>query len=271
MNIPEYSEALFRGNLNEAFRVKQEAIPSKIYKFIPLGISKEADGNKLRTLENDELWFSPISSFNDPYEYMGLFIDDEKLKEAGYNDELISAVREVLKVIGGQGLVCCFSAADYRSAPLWAYYANWSKGFCVEYEVVDPRLVREVLYEPKPRDVTGIVANLLKDALDKTPGKSFNVQSTIAMELLSANTCMKHESWKHEQEFRIVIPVESNRGCSLPVSSSGLKTRRIILGLQCDFTQEIEAIGCSLNIEVSRLIKSEKSFLSEETSGNIAE
>lgn len=154
---------------------------------------------------------------------------------------------------------------------MWAYYANWSKGFCVEYEVVDPRPLREVLYEPKPCDATSIVANLLKDALDKTPGDSFNAQSAIAMELLSANTCMKHESWKHEQEFRIVIPVESNHGCSLPVSSSGLKTRRIILGLQCDSVQEIEAIGHSLNIEVSRLVKSEKSFFSEETSGNIAE
>lgn len=105
MNIPNYSEALFRGNLNEAFRVKREAIPTKIYKFIPLGISEEADRNKLSTLENDELWFSPISSFNDPYEYMGLHIDNEKLNRAGYGDELISAVHEVLKAIGGQGLV----------------------------------------------------------------------------------------------------------------------------------------------------------------------
>lgn len=271
MNIPNYSEALFRGNLNEAFRVKREAIPTKIYKFIPLGISEEADRNKLSTLENDELWFSPISSFNDPYEYLGLHIDNEKLNRAGYGDELISAVHEVLKAIGGQGLVCCFSAADYRAAPMWAYYANWSKGFCVEYDVVDPRPLREVLYEPKPCDVTSIVANLLKDALDKNPGDSFDAQSAITMELLSANTCIKHESWKHEQEFRIVIPVESNRGCSLPVSSSGLKTCRIILGIQCNCRQKIEAIGRSLNIEVSKLIKSEKSFFSEEVSENIVE
>lgn len=264
MNVSDYSMALLRGDFKEACKIRQESIPPKLYKFFPLDVSEEKDLRILNTLKAGELWFSPISSFNDPYEYMGLFIKEERLKQAGYDDALIAAINKTLTTIGGQGLVCCFSATDCCAAPMWAYYANWAKGFCVEYDVISPCAIREVLYESAPLDVTGIVARLLKSAIDKGLKGSFSIDDKISIELLSTNTCIKHKSWEHEQEYRIVLPVEEGKGCSLPVASSGLKTNRIILGLRCSHDKEIIEIADRLGVRVSKLYKTKESYFAEE-------
>lgn len=66
--------------------------------------------------------------------------------------------------------MCCFSAADYRAMPMWAYYANCSKGLCVEYNVIDPSDLCEVFYESKPQEVTKTTTNLLLSALNEGTG-----------------------------------------------------------------------------------------------------
>lgn len=104
MNVSDYSAALLKGDFKEACKIEQESIPPKLYKYFPLGVSEEKDHEILNTLKADELWFSPISGFNDPYEYMGLFIKEERLKQAGYDDAMIAAVNKTLTTISGQGL-----------------------------------------------------------------------------------------------------------------------------------------------------------------------
>lgn len=264
MNVSDYSAALLKGDFKEACKIEQESIPPKLYKYFPLGVSEEKDHEILNTLKADELWFSPISGFNDPYEYMGLFIKEERLKQAGYDDAMIAAVNKTLTTISGQGLVCCFSATDCCTAPMWAYYANWAKGFCVEYDVINRCTIREVLYESAPLDVTGTVARLLKSAIDKGPDGSLSIDDNISIKLLIKNTCIKHKSWEHEREYRIVLPVEEGKGCGLPVASSGLKTNRIILGLQCSHDKEIIEIANRLGVRVSKLHKTKESYFAEE-------
>lgn len=165
MDISDYSNAVLAGDFEKAFELKHKSIPEKVYKFFPLGISDEADKQRLESLGLKQLWFSPVSNYNDPYECKGLYIDDDKLRQAGYNDKLVSAVHSVLDIFGSQGLVCCFSAADYRSIPMWAYYANQSKGFCVEYDVINPRVLCEVRYESEPHDVTRTVSSLFCETM----------------------------------------------------------------------------------------------------------
>ena len=181
-----------------------------------------------------------------------------------YDDAMIAAVNKTLTTISGQGLVCCFSATDCCTAPMWAYYANWAKGFCVEYDVINRCTIREVLYESAPLDVTGTVARLLKSAIDKGPDGSLSIDDKISIKLLIKNTCIKHKSWEHEREYRIVLPVEEGKGCGLPVASSGLKTNRIILGLQCSHDKEIIEIANRLGVRVSKLHKTKESYFAEE-------
>ena len=70
---------------------------------------------------------------NDPYEFKGMLIDGQKLRDKGYKDSDIEAFQTIFD-FEDYGITCLSAnSADYL--PMWAYYTNNHKGFCIEYDV----------------------------------------------------------------------------------------------------------------------------------------
>lgn len=88
MDIQSYSKALLSGDFEGAQKIKQDSIPGKLYKYIPLGQSRKEDSKRIKTLAENRLWLSLVSAYNDPYELQGLYIDEKKVYEAGYGAEI---------------------------------------------------------------------------------------------------------------------------------------------------------------------------------------
>ena len=55
----------------------------------------------------------------------------------------------------------------------------------------------------------------------------------IQLTILRHQFTTKHESWKHENEYRIIYPYAEGKGTSIPISTVNLKTRRIVAGYNC--------------------------------------
>lgn len=154
MKINEYFKLLLEGKEQEAEKVRISTIPNKLIKFIWLDES-EKDDLKFLTLKNDEIWFAHKKSLNDPYEYKGMLIDKEKFIEAGYPIETIEKYLTIFN-FNDYGVTCLSSnSIDYL--PMWAYYTNNHKGFCVEYEVIKKDCIHEVLYEKERIKVASLI------------------------------------------------------------------------------------------------------------------
>lgn len=128
MKIDEYFQLLVEGKEQEAEEARISTIPDKLIKFIWLDES-EKDDLKFLTLKRDEMWIAHKDSLNDPYEYKGMLIDKEKFIEAGYPIKAIEKYQTIFD-LNDYGVTCLSSnSIDYL--PMWAYYTNNHKGFCV--------------------------------------------------------------------------------------------------------------------------------------------
>ena len=55
--------------------------------------------------------------------------------------------------------------------------------------------------------------------------------------LLMQQFFLKHKSWEHEKEYRIVAPLENppKDGCQVNVEKLGLKVEKIYSGINCSY------------------------------------
>ena len=262
-----YFQMLDAGKFVEAAEFRESFIPDVLTKFVYLndekddedGKKKESNEKKFYSLENNMLWFSSIDCVNDPYEFKGLYIDEQKMKEAGYSDEVISAYNEFLSM--HEYSLVCLSGKDIDYLPMWAYYTNDHKGFCIEYEVIKKSAIHEVIYEPKRIPIASIFFQL-KDALKQSMahGKNALPVARKLTTILQQNLYIKSETWKHEQEYRIAFPDIKHPGENREINEFGLRVKRIIAGINCS-PEHIERlneisnkIGCG-NIYTSSLSK----------------
>ena len=282
MDVGKYSEFLLSYDFDGLEKIKQKSIPEKLYKYIPLGLSLLEDEKRLKTLESASLWFSPVAEYNDTNEFQGLYINDRRLAEKGYSPECISGVHEVVETIGGNALACCLSSVGYDNEPMWAYYANDSKGFCVEFKVDNPQYLREVQYESCAHEITSIAANLYRNVLCGRKPYRLSPEDKVAFELISMRSQIKHSSWSHEKEYRYVIPVEFSEGVSVPISMLGLSIGSVYSGVRCakGNLEHIYSIGEELGFTVKKLkpfdlgfrasYKEETAIRERERSGELA-
>lgn len=263
----QYFQMIDEGKFDKAAEFRESFIPDILTKCMYLydesndedGKNKEENEKRFYSLENNMLWLSPIDYLNDPYEFKGLYIDEIKLKEAGYPDKVISAYKEFLSM-QAFGLVCLSgNGIDYL--PMWAYYTNNHRGFCVEYEVVRKGAIHEVIYEPKRIPIASILIQL-KDALktSRAHGKSAPPEARKIATMLQQNLYIKNKTWKHEQEYRIALPGIKRPGENKEINQLGLRVKRIIAGINCspDHIERLNEIsnkiGCG-NIFTSSLSK----------------
>lgn len=248
MKTDEYYQLLYDGKPNEAEEVRQSTIPDKLVKFISLDGTK-TDEMKFCSLQKSTLWFSHSTHSNDPREYKGMQIDEQKLLAHGYSQDCINQFKSLLD-FSDYGLTCLSTnTVDYF--PMWAYYANDHHGFCIEYDVLKKDCIHEVLYEPETIKLSSLIFPAIKSfkhAMFLGRDSKSDFYLTIFLQALF----IKDASWSHEREYRIVYPLRDCTGVNVPVSDLGLKAARIIVGNKCssDNVQRIRAIAKTLDLEV---------------------
>jgi hypothetical protein len=155
----------------------------KLYKFMCLEpFERAADA-----LLGKRLYCPTPDQLNDPLEgFLGNVSQQtdapqtlESQLEAGYRT-LFDTKRELSKV-----RVCCFSGRP-DSYQMWSYYAGGHKGLCFELEM--SQYARQIVRIEYVDDIAKLSS--------KTP-----------IERLS----FKHLNWSHEEEYRLIIPNDSQR------------------------------------------------------------
>jgi hypothetical protein len=100
---------------------------NKIFRYLPLTFDKYPNGvtyfhSTRSLLENKQLYFSDINTFNDPFE--GRLATGPLRKKLDVN----------LQAQNSRHYVCCFSKTNSSNA-MWAHYASNRTGVCVEYDL----------------------------------------------------------------------------------------------------------------------------------------
>lgn len=231
-------------NLFELLREKEfEEILTYIGKFIPKTLYKycsliddnsdyaiEENEKRFNTLLENKLWLSDFKNFNDPFEAKNLYTDIALLKECGYDDKDIEQIKKTQHLIENSYKATSFSTHLNDCMPMWAHYANNYKGYCVEYEVLDTRCIFPIFYE-NTRNASTIFVQILHDVCKcgKSPTKELQDKVMQDALLVQLSYCIKHQSWKYENEYRILIPeIDNLKLCS----DLGLKPVKIYTGLK---------------------------------------
>lgn len=166
MDLLKFDMIMKSQGLRYAILYKNKFIPRILYKYVPLlderfvDYEKEND-KKLDTLKKNEIWVSHYQKLNDPFEYKMLYLDKERISEAGWDVKEIESFLEFFK---NRTLLSCFST-KINNIPMWSHYANNHKGFCIKYKVKNPDEIFEIRYEPKREKSAVIFTNIFYEAL----------------------------------------------------------------------------------------------------------
>lgn len=221
-------------NFDKVFDYIGEYIPKTLYKYYYLfdedsDYAVDENNKRFNTLSENKIWLSDFKKFNDPFEAKNFYTDIEKLKQYGYDDKDIEAVKFTQYFIENSYKAASFSTHLSDCMPMWAHYANNYKGYCVEYEVLKTRCIFPVFYE-NTRNASTIIPRILNDVCKCGKNPTPEMQKDVLQEamLLQLSYCVKHKSWEYENEYRVLIPEQNNlKSCN----ELGLKPVRIYAGL----------------------------------------
>ena len=247
----KYLSLLKEHKFDEAEQYRKASIPPKLIKFFSLSEDCDLNRAKLQTLENEEIWISSIDALNDPYEFSYMYVDHARLHEAGYPEWMIARFKNLIGEHMKTWGIASLSGNSFSSFPMWAYYANNHHGYCVEYEVIRPDNIHEISYEPERISLASMLAKFyLAYSKMFVEGKEDDPEVEFYATVIMQQLFMKHISWTHEKEYRVVFNLHGQLGQSVPLSAVGLKTSRIVAGINCSedhicALQEISTkIGC---------------------------
>lgn len=124
--------------------------------------------------------------------------------------------------------------------PMWAYYANNHQGFCVEYKLSETQknLIYPVFYEDKRIKGNWIIGNLLAsyEKMNTSMSGEKKEDFYFYLQTLFLTSSIKHTSWRHEKEYRIINMSEQYH--SLPPN-------KIYIGAKCkdEYKEQLINIG----------------------------
>lgn len=211
--INEYKKLFFEGRKDEAYKLKYNNFPKKLYKY------EVIDENKINTIINNELWFSNPDDFNDPFDSCGICFNENEVKNFLKDidvSKLINSFKQDVKI-------CCLSE-EVNSMPMWTHYAQNHEGMCIEYDFskIDyknrfSKYLFPVVYKTERYNITNILKDLINDKTEDAAYMLFFMMQ------------IKHISWSYEKEWRIIFKSkELHNNMRLPIKPSAL-----YLGLNC--------------------------------------
>ncbi|NPV89725.1 MAG: DUF2971 domain-containing protein [Firmicutes bacterium] len=267
-DLKGYVERIRAGKFDEAREYKNSFVPSTLYKFYALfdnGYKNYNVRNKERftALKQNQVWLSVFDKFNDPFEAKVLILNEAKLAANGWNPKQIETARFIMYMISKVFCITSLSANFNACMPMWAHYANNHHGFCVEYKITNPNLIFEVSYEGERQLCATLIANMMALAPDLSTHATtdYSPEFMEYVALLSFSHCVKHSSWKYENEYRVFSPEMLPKGSGVlrPCSELGLQPIRIFAGLACEPKNLItlKQIGARIGCPVAQMIQSD--------------
>ena len=247
----------------------RKAFPKTIYKYVYLSdineaeksalislsknfetnkwIRSTANENKLYSLATNSLWFSRSNNpnLNDPFEGRRIIYDDDFIP---LPKEEIEYWKQYAEDIRNKLFLCCFSK-KLHSPTMWAHYANKYKGFCLEFEIVDPRNLWEVDYgygKNLPNfEIDGLRKDLWEDRI--TREEAYQYLEKLHIHWASS----KYGDWKYENEIRALFTDLDNES-NISYEKIGIKLSAIIIGHNCDeeYRKFIACIADKLSIPI---------------------
>ena len=86
-----------------------------------------------------------------------------------------------------------------------------------------------MVYEPKRIKVASLFIEYIKAIISGQKKKA-----DLYIKMFLQNFFIKAKSWEHEKEYRIVYSIDENSdGINVPVYKLGMRTRRIVAGINC--------------------------------------
>ena len=247
-------------------RIHEITPPKTLYRFFSLDDNPHRCDRDLKTLENNERWFSSVKAFNDIYEYRGVNINRESLLKHGYPDIVVDGLEKILHP-DDSIFVACFSENDQNMLPMWAYYTNDYHGYCVKYDVLSGAKIHPVHYEEKRVDIT----NLYHEWAKALKNRDMNTVNSIGS-LFRGFLYIKHLSWDWEKEWRMLYNNPNHltnpdcKGVAVNFSTINLRVSKIISGVKCEtqYKDRLKSIAKTLSAEYRQAVISDNSFGFEE-------
>lgn len=258
LKIDSSSEAFFT-----ILRIAQLHITKKVYKYYSFTDNNNLNDLKLKTLRNSQIFLSPMSHLNDPFEGKSFFYNERELQQ-------IKRLREhngkLIDDFSSLSLITSMTKNNVQSMPMWAHYSNNHSGYCVEYDTDDKRnlqlksLLMPVQYTEERLDVTDIIKHQALKIIrrieeDLRLGKKKILFDDFMIIWLSIfYSCVKHTSWNYENELRVLVGNSNKQYLDAHPSS-------IYIGMKCnnDNKEQLVEIANHLNIPAYQMCFNEHS------------
>lgn len=239
MKTKEYLQLLEDGKEQQAEELRISTVPDKLIKFVSLN-GDDSDSKKLKSLENNEIWFSDRRFLNDPYEFKGIVLDKARLSDNGYAESQIEILKKILEC--DEWGITCLSANSVDYLPMWAYYTNNYAGFCVEYSIENKSQIHEVFYEQDRIKISYSAVQYMNEVEKSLKFGTSSPELDFLGHIFLQNLFIKAKKWNHEKEYRIVCQLDNRVGMGVPVDSIGMKMKKIIAGMNCS-TENVEKLN----------------------------
>lgn len=225
----DFINLFINGEIDEAYKLKQQNIPNRLYKYLPF------NSDNLKSILNNEIWFSIPKRFNDPFDCRGVYWDSKEILDYMLKvntNEKLTNLEDINKMLEGtiQSLiyhikVSCFSE-DLYSMPMWTNYSENHSGFCVEYDFSIlhynnnfSKYLFPVAYESNRHNITNLIKIILNNTEDHRVFLLFFLMQ------------LKHISWNYEKEWRIFNIEDSVKSGLIECP---VKPTAIYLGFNCN-------------------------------------
>lgn len=247
-----YFNFLQNRNIDNAIKYLAQCVPDYLYKFYSLssGSKKENDElnqKKLKTLSTNCNWYDMPDQQNDPFDMKIPYIDREIARKHNIDSVVVDGMCDFLKTFHDNVLICSFTELDANNLPMWAYYSNNSRGYCVKYQVSKKELIRRIFYEPERINTLNILVSLYKSMQDfKTNSQETQELKWLTAIMTNILNC-KHISWHNEKEHRIIIPLDVRKGVNIKNEKVGIEPVELYIGINCSEENKQRLIEISRN------------------------
>lgn len=217
----------------ELLPVARNMFPEKLYKYYQLNNDENSNQRKFDTLKNNLIWSSIYSEFNDPFECQYMYLEKEDFVAMGFPDDTKKIWDMIMEKIRQRITTICFTQ-NPNDMPMWAHYANEHKGFCVEYEIIDPSNLYPVFYVENRMKTQGLFIELVYRLFCESATAEEKSSILKHIMLLSA---FKDKSWESEREIRAIFINSKDdmnpTGKLYSCKDIGVAPSKIYIGAKC--------------------------------------
>ena len=221
---------------------ERKNMPKRIFKYYSLEGDPQMDKTKMETLRENRIWLSLPSEFNDPFEGKYAYLTEHDIEEMGLPGASINLWTAVMNSIREYITITCFSQSP-DSMPMWAYYGNNHRGFCVEYSIEENSNLYPVMYVNNRVRAKSMFVNLMYSLFNE---QAPEIERYTTLKHLKFLCSFKHKSWSSEKEIRAIM-LSRNRikgkGELRTCKEVGVKVQKIYIGMACSDENELELKG----------------------------